>query len=62
MLVLGHVGAAGREGWIFHLEKLGEIGPLPLGGVMLVIASVGFNKYYKILEDSFLEKIAYFRF
>ena len=31
MLVLGHVGAAGREGWILHLEKLVEIGQTSLG-------------------------------
>jgi hypothetical protein len=44
LLVLGHVVAAGREGWIFHLEKLGEIGRPSLGGAILVVALVGFNK------------------
>ena len=43
MLVLGHVGAAGREDWIFHLEKLVEIGHPPLSGAILVVALVSFN-------------------
>ena len=51
MLVLGHVGAAGREGWSFDLEKQVEIGPLPLGGAMFVIALVGFNNNYEILTN-----------
>ena len=51
MLVLGHVGAAGLEGWCFHLEKLVEIGQPPLGEVMLVIALVGFNELYGTLPN-----------
>ena len=33
MLVLDHVGAAGREGWSFHFAKLVEIGQLTPGAV-----------------------------
>ena len=51
MLVLGHVGAAGREGWGFHLEKLVEIGRPSLGGAILVVALIGFNNNHCILPD-----------
>ena len=33
MLVLGQLGAAGREGWSLHLEKLVEIGPPTAGTI-----------------------------
>ena len=51
MLVLGHVGAAGLEEWIFHLEKLVKIGQPLLGGAILVIALVGFNNNHCILPN-----------
>jgi hypothetical protein len=51
MLVFGHVGVAGREGWSFHLKKQVEIGPLPLGGAMLVIALVNFKDNYNTLPN-----------
>jgi hypothetical protein len=64
VLVLGHVGAAGREGWSFNLEKLVEIGPHPLGGAFLVIALVDFNKIYNTLPNyrgrALFGKIAHF--